>query len=123
LHACFLRTSPEHTFSRALRQKCGFGGARGGVKEAREVAEPRDSRHSSQQFRRIRRGLAMHSKTIHIATAPHGFTEGDRVVAPARPGFPAGTVLKLMTQGYLLVRWDANVLESSFHTELDRVES
>lgn len=65
----------------------------------------------------------MHSNNAHSATPPHEFTEGDRVVAPARPGFPAGTVLKIMTQGYLLVRWDANVLESSHHAELDRVST
>lgn len=53
----------------------------------------------------------------------HDFAEGDRVVAPARPGFPAGTVVKLMTQGYLLVRWDGNVLETTYHHELSRAES
>ena len=51
----------------------------------------------------------------------HAFVEGDRVIAPSRPGFPAGTVLKLMTSGYVLVRWDANVLETSYCGELDHV--
>ena len=48
--------------------------------------------------------------------------EGDRVWAPSRPGFPAGTVMKLLTQGYALVRWDANVLETAHRSQLDRVE-
>lgn len=52
-------------------------------------------------------------------SAPH-FAEGDRVVAPSRPGFPAGTVVKLMTSGYVLVRWDVNVMEASCCGELDR---
>jgi adenine/guanine phosphoribosyltransferase-like PRPP-binding protein len=52
----------------------------------------------------------------------HDFAAGDRVVAPARPGFPAGTVMKLMTQGYVLVRWDGNVLETTYHCELDKAD-
>lgn len=55
----------------------------------------------------------------HDESARH-FAEGDRVIAPARPGFPAGTVMKLMTGGYVLVRWDANVMETSYCGELDR---
>ena len=56
----------------------------------------------------------------HDESARH-FAEGDRVVAPSRPGFPAGTVMKLMTSGYVLVRWDANVMETSYCAELDRI--
>jgi hypothetical protein len=51
----------------------------------------------------------------------HGFAEGDRVRAPRRPRFPEGTVVKLMDNGYLLVRWDGDVLETAHHSELERV--
>lgn len=51
-------------------------------------------------------------------THSHPFTEGDRVVAPSRPGFPHGTILKLMELGFLLVRWDGNVLETSYYRDL-----
>lgn len=51
------------------------------------------------------------------------FGEGDRVMAPSRPGFPSGTVMKRLTQGYVLVRWDANVLETASHSELDWSDS
>ena len=53
----------------------------------------------------------------------HSFVEGDRVMAPSRPGFPAGTVVKLLTHGYVLVRWDGNVLETASHSELERSDS
>lgn len=63
----------------------------------------------------------------HAARLPDGhtlsFVEGDRVMAPARPGFPAGTVVKLLTQGHVLVRWDGNVLEAANRSELDRSDS
>lgn len=52
----------------------------------------------------------------------HGFAEGARVAAASRPGFPLGTVLKIMDLGYLLVRWDSNVLETAHHRELVAVE-
>lgn len=58
----------------------------------------------------------------HAARAPdrhpRTFGEGDRVVAPSRPGFPAGTVVKRLTQDYVLVRWDGNVLETTNRSEL-----
>lgn len=44
-------------------------------------------------------------------------------MAPARPGFPAGTVMKRMTHGYLLIRWDANVLETTHRNELEYSDS
>lgn len=53
----------------------------------------------------------------------HAFAEGDRVCALSRPGFPAGTVLKLMDLGFLLVRWDSDLLETAHHRELLRAES
>lgn len=52
------------------------------------------------------------------ASPVHDFAEGDRVAAISRPGFPQGTVVKLMDLGYLLVQWDGNVLETAHHREL-----
>jgi hypothetical protein len=52
----------------------------------------------------------------------HGFAEGDRVRAPRRPRFPQGTVVRLMTGGYVLVRWDGDVLETAHHSELEKVD-
>jgi hypothetical protein len=48
----------------------------------------------------------------------HGFVEGDRVRARHRPEFPHGTVVKLMELGFLLVRWDGDVLETAHNSEL-----
>lgn len=56
-------------------------------------------------------------------TTAHGLRVGDRVRARNRPGFPAGTIVKLMDGGYLLVRWDGDVLETAHHCELAKVES
>jgi len=52
----------------------------------------------------------------------HEFGEGDRVAAPSRPGFPKGTILKLMDLGFVLVRWDGDVLETAHHLELAKAE-
>ena len=41
--------------------------------------------------------------------------------APRRAQFPQGTVIKLMDSGYLLVRWDGDVLETAHHSELEQV--
>jgi hypothetical protein len=58
---------------------------------------------------------------ITIMNKPvHGFAEGDRVRAPRRPQFPQGTVIKLMDGGYVLVRWDGDVLETAHHSELEK---
>jgi hypothetical protein len=51
------------------------------------------------------------------------FVEGDRVMALSRPGFPAGTVVKLLTHDHVLVRWDGNVLEAASRSELDWSDS
>jgi hypothetical protein len=47
-----------------------------------------------------------------------GFAPGDRVRARHRKHFPQGTVVKLMDLGYVLVRWDGDVLETAHHSEL-----
>ena len=51
----------------------------------------------------------------------HAFHEGDRVRALSRPDFPTGTVAKILDAGYILVRWDGDVLETAHHTRLIRV--
>lgn len=51
----------------------------------------------------------------------HNFAEGDRVRAARRPEFPDGTVLRLMDLGYLLIRWDSDVLETAHHSELTQL--
>src|SRR5215213_2710128 len=51
----------------------------------------------------------------------HSFVEGDRVRAQRRAKFPDGTVLKLMDLGYLLIRWDSDVLETAHHSELQKI--
>jgi len=53
----------------------------------------------------------------------HGFAEGDRVAAITRPGFPYGTVIKLMELGYVLVHWDGDILETAHHRELVKAEA
>jgi len=52
----------------------------------------------------------------------HGFAEGDRVRAPRRRQFPRGTVVKLMDRGFLLVRWDGDVLETAHYSELEKAD-
>ncbi len=51
----------------------------------------------------------------------HNFAEGDRVRARSRPEFPDGTVLRVMDLGYLLIRWDSDVLETAHHSELAKL--
>jgi hypothetical protein len=53
--------------------------------------------------------------------ASHSFAESDRVRARNRPEFPDGTVLRVMDLGYLLIRWDSDVLETAHHTELAKL--
>lgn len=52
----------------------------------------------------------------------HNFAEGDRVRAQRRAQFPDGTVLKLMDLGFLLIRWDGDVLETAHHSELQKLD-
>ena len=52
----------------------------------------------------------------------HNFAEGDRVRAHRRAQFPDGTVLKLMDLGFLLIRWDSDVLETAHHSELEKLD-
>lgn len=51
----------------------------------------------------------------------HAFTEGDRVRAVNRDEFPPGTVVKLLDLGFILIRWDGDVLETAHHRELAKL--
>ena len=62
----------------------------------------------------------MRTSNSTMTNSPHALAEGDRVCAPRRPQFPAGTVLKLMDAGYVLVRWDGDVLETAHYSELSK---
>ena len=53
----------------------------------------------------------------------HSFAAGDRVRAVCRDEFPDGTVLTLMALGYLLIRWDGDVLETAHHSTLAKASS
>ncbi|MET0496887.1 MAG: hypothetical protein ABW106_01315 [Steroidobacteraceae bacterium] len=55
------------------------------------------------------------------STPPPVFQEGDRVCAGSRPGFPQGTVIRNLNDGYVLVRWDGDVLETAHHLKLSQV--
>ena len=50
---------------------------------------------------------------------PHDFKVGDRVRAQRRPGFPQGVVLQLLPDGFLLVRWHDDLLETAHHTDVE----
>lgn len=56
-----------------------------------------------------------------MPTFAHSFAEGDRVRATRRRDFPDGTVLRLMDLGFLLIRWDSDVLETAHHSELTQL--
>jgi len=55
-------------------------------------------------------------------TSMHVFIEGDRVRAQRRRDFPLGTVVKLMALGFVLVRWDGDVLETAHHSDLAKAD-
>jgi hypothetical protein len=44
------------------------------------------------------------------------------VCALRRPGFPSGSVIKLLDWGLVLVRWDGDVLETADSAQLVRAE-
>jgi len=57
------------------------------------------------------------------ATPSPAFQAGDRVRAHSRPGFPQGTVIRTLNDGYVLVRWDGDVLETADHRLLEHVSA
>ena len=56
-----------------------------------------------------------------MSTLSQAFSVGERVRALSRPGFPHGTVVKLLDADYVLVHWDGNVLETAHHDQLSKV--
>ena len=48
------------------------------------------------------------------------FKIGDRVRALRRPGFPEGVVIQLLDAGFVLVRWDGELLETAHHNDIER---
>ncbi len=50
---------------------------------------------------------------------PHSFAIGDSVRALRRPGFPEGTVVQLLDGGFVLVRWQGELLETAHHSDID----
>jgi hypothetical protein len=57
-----------------------------------------------------------------MSNEKQAFTEGDRVRAIHREAFPAGTVIKVLELGFLLIRWDGDVLETAHHHDLAKVD-
>jgi hypothetical protein len=51
------------------------------------------------------------------------FIDGDRVRATQRRGFPHGTVMRVLERGFVLVRWDGDVLETAHQHELTKLDS
>jgi hypothetical protein len=52
---------------------------------------------------------------------PHGFAIGDKVRALRRPGFPEGVVVQLLDGGFVLVRWQGELLETAQRSDIERV--
>lgn len=52
---------------------------------------------------------------------PHNYKIGDRVRAKNRPGFPQGTVAQLLDGGFVLVRWQGDLLETAHHDDIELV--
>ena len=82
---------------------------------------PRRPNLPYKTLRSCRFALDEPARITRMKKPVHGFAEGDRVRATRRPQFPQGTVVKLMDEGFLLVRWDGDVLETAHHSELEKV--
>jgi hypothetical protein len=52
---------------------------------------------------------------------PHSFAIDDQVRALRRPGFPHGTVVQILDDGFVLVRWQGDLLETAHHLDVARV--
>jgi len=50
---------------------------------------------------------------------PHSFVIGDVVRALRRPGFPDGTIIQLLDDGFVLVRWRGELLETAHCRDLE----
>ncbi|MBC7983716.1 MAG: hypothetical protein H7Y02_07680 [Candidatus Obscuribacterales bacterium] len=49
----------------------------------------------------------------------HGFKVGDQVRATRRRDFPHGKVMQLLDDGFVLVRWNGQLLETAHHSDLE----
>jgi hypothetical protein len=49
----------------------------------------------------------------------HTFRVGDQVRALRRADFPRGTIVQLLDDGFLLVRWNGQLLETAHHSDLE----
>jgi hypothetical protein len=50
---------------------------------------------------------------------PHSFAIGDSVRALRRPGFPEGSIVQLLDDGFVLVRWRGGLLETAHYGDLE----
>jgi len=50
------------------------------------------------------------------------FAVGDRVQALRRPEFPSAFVVQLLDGGFVLVRWQGDLLETAHQSEIDRAD-
>jgi hypothetical protein len=51
---------------------------------------------------------------------PHTFVVGDSVRALRRPEFPTGSVVQILDGGFILVRWQGDLLETAHHSDIER---
>ncbi len=51
----------------------------------------------------------------------HDFKVGDSVRALRRSDFPSGTVVQLLDSGFLLIKWDGELLETAHHSDVTRL--
>jgi hypothetical protein len=54
---------------------------------------------------------------------PHSFAIGDAVRALRRPGFPTGSIIQLLDDGFVLVRWHGDLLETAHCHDIELVTS
>jgi hypothetical protein len=52
---------------------------------------------------------------------PHSLATGDAVRALRRPGFPEGTIIQLLDDGFVLVRWRGDLLETAHCKDIEAV--
>jgi hypothetical protein len=58
-----------------------------------------------------------------MRTEHHAFIEGDRVRSLHRDPFPDGTIVKVLENGFVLIRWDTDVLETALHCDLAKLRN
>jgi hypothetical protein len=50
---------------------------------------------------------------------PHTFVVGDKVRALRRLEFPTGSVVQVLDDGFVLVRWQGDLLETAHHSDIE----